>query len=79
MKKSGRKVRREMKAKNLAELKILKDQLCLEVVQFNGSHLRIIGKQAVDYWPGTGRAWPLGSSEKGRVVTPAEVCGMALL
>ena len=63
---------------NLAELRKLKDMHGLEVLEFNKIHLRIVGKKLVDYWPSTGKAWVVGSTEQGRAMTVQQVCELVL-
>lgn len=63
---------------NLSELRKLKDLLGLEVWQFSDIHLRIVGKELIDYWPTTGKAWVVGSHEGGRKMSVAQACDLAL-
>lgn len=61
------------------ELRVLKEELCLEVWQFSVSHLRIVGKRTVDYWPATGRAWVVNSMDESKIMSPREACNLALI
>jgi hypothetical protein len=63
---------------NVSELRRLYGPLGLEIWEFSGVHLRIVGKNLVDFWPTTGKAWMVGSRRKGRVMTASEVCDLAL-
>jgi hypothetical protein len=40
--------------------------------------MRIFGDSTVDYWPSTGRAWLLNSSEKAMDMTPEEAVALAI-
>lgn len=63
---------------NTATLRELVKLFDLEVWEFSISHLRIVGRQSVDYWPTTGRAWIMGSEGCAVKATPAEACGLAM-
>lgn len=65
-------------AKNIEELQTLRASLGLEVPEFSKIHLRIVGKQSVDYWPSTGRAWITGSRQGSRLMPIFAACEAAL-
>jgi hypothetical protein len=51
----------------------------IEVWEFSPSHLRIVGKIRVDYWPGTGRAWVTYSAEPSfESLEPYDVIALAM-
>jgi hypothetical protein len=62
---------------NLSELRKSKLLFGLEVWQFSDIHYRIIGERTVDYWPTRGTAWLVGSHERGRKMSPTEICDLA--
>lgn len=76
--KSRRKEKREVRDRNLAELRRLHQRLGFDVLQFTHLHYRICGQHLVDYWPSTGRAWLVGSLGNGEVMSVAEACALAL-
>ena len=63
-----------------AELRRLKTETPgLEVFEFSPSHLRLIGKILVDYWPSTGRAWITDSAEPTfEQIEPCDVVTLAM-
>ena len=75
-----RKIRKKDKIyeRNCCELRKLSVDLGLEVWEFQRTHLRIVGKQLVDFWPSTGKAWVVGSHGRGKLMSVAEVCDLAL-
>ena len=76
--KGKRKIRQERYEQNCSELRVLASSLGLEVWEFESWHLRIVGKQLVDFWPSTGKAWIVGSPERARPMSVNEVCSLAL-
>jgi hypothetical protein len=63
---------------NLSELRKYSEILGVEVWEFSPIHLRIVGKNLVDFWPTTGKAWMLGSYSPARIMTALQVCELAL-
>lgn len=57
---------------------MLAPSLGLEVWQLARWHVRIVGKQLVDFWPSTGRGWIVGSPLGAREMTVQEVCDLAI-
>jgi len=72
--------KREKKAQRLKELEALikADGMRVNLQQYSSAHFRLFGPTVVDYWPGSGRCWVTGSSEKSTKMTPAEVLIAAL-
>lgn len=63
---------------NREELKVLASSMGLEVWEFSNVHLRIVGRQIVDYWPSTDRAWIIGETGRALSLTPRGACVLAL-
>jgi hypothetical protein len=76
--KGKRKVRAERYEQNCSELRVLTSSLGLEVWELERWHLRIVGKQLVDFWPSTGKAWVVGSVMKAEPMTVSQVCDLAI-
>lgn len=49
----------------------------LVVLNKHPMHIRIFGQRVVDYWPATGKAWIVGSNERGQKLTPAQALDLA--
>jgi hypothetical protein len=71
------KIKKKAKLERIAEMKILKAKYCFEVLEFSPIHLRVIGYRAIDCWPGTAKAWLIGSNQKAFRASPSEVFAMA--
>lgn len=48
-----------------------------EMREFTPKHYRIFGHTVVDYWPGTGSCWVVGSFSKAKRMEPHEVIVLA--
>lgn len=71
------KIRKERYEWNVSILRKLHKSLGLEVYEHCHTHLRIVGKKVIDYWPSTGRAWEVGSMDRTKIMSVEAVCDWA--
>lgn len=76
--KGKRKIRKDTYERNVLVLRRLHESLGLEIWEHSHLHLRIVGKNVIDYWPSTSRAWEVGSRERAKIMTVEAVCDWAL-
>jgi hypothetical protein len=75
-KQTARREQRERHTEELRRLKAARPELT--VLEFDATHLRLIGKISVDYWPSTGRAWKTDNYDhRSEVMTPAQAVELA--
>ena len=73
----GTKRKRELGELRLAELISLATQRGFKVHRYSFLHWRILGNQAVDCWPTTGRAWVVGGKNPAAKLSPVEAVELA--
>lgn len=70
--------RRKLKRENTQQLQLLTSQHGLSLLHLSEHHLRVCGPTVVDYWPGSSKAWTLGSVGQAIFSTPKKVVEVAL-
>lgn len=75
--KGKRKIRKDTYERNISLLRKLYESLGLEVYEHSHVHFRIVGKNVIDYWPSTNRAWQVGTHERAKIMTVEAVCDWA--